>query len=462
MKTNVSERDLFGSERISRVLWKIAPPVMLAQLIQALYNIVDSFFVGRYSDDALTAVTVIYPIQLIIVALAVGTGVGVNTYMARKYAHGEIDKAKSAAGTGMVLAVVSWAVFALLSVLIMDPYIKTSASEPEAIKDARTYGLIVCIGSLGTFLESNWSKVHQARGNMRLPMIAQVVGALINCVFDPLLIFGIGPFPEMGIAGAAYATVLGQVVSAIIVGIKGFEKPPKIKEMPHYIKKIYFYGYSSIIMQALYTVYIVALNMILANFSDSAVTVLGLYYKAQSFFFIPLFGLQTCIVPLLSFNYARESYERCHETMKDTILISLAFMIIGMLCFFFIPEQLMRIFSNSETVIAIGKTAFPIIGSSFFCAVFSLTMPVFFQAIGKGFTSMMLSLTRQIFCLVPVFWLLSRIGLDYAWIAFPVAETVAGGVGLILYAKQLRKWGCKFELKKHKEPQNADEQNKAD
>lgn len=446
----VSDQELFGSERISKALWKIAPPVMLAQLIQALYNIVDSFFVGRYSDDALTAVTVIFPIQLIIVALAVGTGVGVNTYMARKYAQGDSLKAKAAAGTGTLLAVISWAVFALVSSLVMIPYIKTSATEPQAIENARVYGLIVCIGSLGTFLESNWTKVHQARGNMKLPMIAQVTGAVINCVLDPLLIFGIGPFPEMGIAGAAYATVIGQIVSAVIVGIKGFEKPPKIREIGHYIKKIYYYGYSSIIMQALYTVYIVALNMILARFSDAAVTVLGLYYKAQSFFFIPLFGLQTCIVPLLSFNYARENYERCHDTMKATFVVSLSVMSIGMACFIFMPETLMRVFSNSETVIAIGRNAFPIIGSSFLCAVFSLTMPVFFQAIGRGVTSMMLSLTRQIFCLVPVFRLLSRIGLDYTWIAFPVAETVSGAIGFALYIKQLKKWGCPVGIRKNK------------
>lgn len=442
MEKTSAERDLFGSERISKVLLKIAPPVMLAQLIQALYNIVDSFFVGRYSDYALTAVTVIYPIQLIIVALAVGTGVGVNTYMARKYAQGQPQKADQAAGTGFVLSILSYLIFALISVLIMKPYILTSATEPEAINNAMTYGLIVCIGSIGTFLESNWTKVHQANGNMKLPMIAQVVGAVVNCILDPILIFGLGPIPEMGIAGAAYATVIGQCVSAVIVGIKGFRMPPRLKEMWHFAKKIYYYGYSSIIMQALYTVYIVGLNMILAGFSDSAVTVLGLYYKAQSFFFIPLFGLQTCIVPLISYNCAREAYGRCRETMRTTFIISFIFMIVGASCFIFIPETVMRIFSDSEAVISIGKTAFPIIGTSFFCAVFSLTMPVFFQAIGKGVTSMLLSVLRQLVCLVPIFWAFSHIGLDYTWISFPVSETIATAVGLFLYFRQLKKWGC--------------------
>ena len=440
MAQDTPNQDFFGTERVSKILLKIAPPVMLAQLIQAFYNIVDSFFVGRYSDEALTAVTVIYPIQLIIVALAVGTGVGVNTYMARKYAQRSPQKAEEAAGTGFVLEIAEWAAFAVISTLIMWPYVMTSASEPAAIEQAVTYGRIVCIGSLGTFLESNWTKVHQSRGNMRLPMIAQVAGALTNVVFDPLLIFGIGPFPELGIAGAAYATVLGQCLSAVIVGISGYHRPPAFADMKHFANRIFHYGYSSIIMQMLYTVYIVALNMILAGFSDSAVTVLGLYYKAQSFFFIPLFGLQTCVVPVLSFNYARGNTARCRETMRDSIIISAVFMIVGILCFTLMPDKLMHLFSNSEQVISIGQKAFPIIGSSFLSAVFSLMMPVFFQAIGEGFTSLMLSLTRQIFCLVPIFWLLSKIGLDYTWLSFPISETIAGSIGLALYLKRINKW----------------------
>lgn len=441
METRTAQYELFGSERIGKVLRKIAPPVMLGQLIQALYNIVDSFFVGRYSDDALTAVTVIYPLQLAIIALAVGTGVGVNTYMARKYAQQNPRRADATAGTGMVLAFLTWVVFAGLSVLIMRPYVRISAmTGSTAIEDAVTYGTIVCVGSLGTFLEGCWTKVHQARGNMRLPMIAQIIGALINILFDWLLIFGIGPFPELGVAGAAYATVLGQWVSAAIVGVTAFRRPPSVAAMRQLAARIYHYGYSSIAMQMLYVVYIVVLNMILAGFSDAAVTVLGLYYKAQSFFFIPLIGLQTCIVPVLSFNFARKNHARCRDTMRLSLLISLAFMLIGIFCFTLLPEQLLRLFSKSEQVVAIGKVAFPIIGSSFLGAVFSLMMPVFFQAIGNGLTSLMLSLTRQIFLLIPIFWVCSKIGLNYVWIAFPASELIAGAIGLALYYRQLVIW----------------------
>ncbi len=444
-KKDLSAPDFFGTQKITKILLKIAPPVMLAQLIQALYNIVDSFFVGRYSDEALTALSVIYPVQLIIIALAVGTGVGVNTYMARKFAQGKSKDADEAGGTGMLLGLVTWAVFALTAVLVMKPYVMTSAKSPEAVADAVTYGNIVCIGSIGAFLEGNWTKVLQARGNMKLPMIAQIAGALTNIVLDPLLIFGVGFLPEMGVAGAAYATVCGQIIAAIITGIKGFCKPPEVKKLSHYIKMIYHYGYPSIIMQLLYTVYIVALNVILAGFSDSAVTVLGLYYKAQSFFFIPLFGLQTCIVPVLSYNYANKSYRRCRDIMTSSCLISAAFMVVGIICFVFFPERLMSIFSKSEEVMKIGSVAFPIIGASFLPAVISLMMPVFFQAVGYGKTSLFLSLTRQVFCLIPIFRILAEFGLNYTWCAFPISEIIAGGIGFVIYFGVLKKW--KKEIK---------------
>ena len=431
--------DFFGKGKISRILLQIAPPVMLAQLIQALYNIVDSFFVGRYSANALTALSVIYPLQLIIVALAVGTGVGVNTYMARKYAHQKPEAADAAAGTGMVLALGTWAVFAAVSSLIMEPYVRTSATSPEAISDAITYGRIVCIGSIGSFLEGCWTKVHQAQGNMRLPMAAQIVGALVNIVLDPLLIFGLGPVPAMGVAGAALATVAGQIAAAVITGRRGYRRPPRAR-MAHYARRIYQLGYPSILMQALYTIYIVGLNVILAGFSDAAVTVLGLYYKLQTFFFIPLLGLQTCIVPVISYNYACAAYRRCRDTVKCSIVFSLAVMVLGAAAFILIPGTLIRVFSGDAAVLAIGCQAFPIIGSSFLPAVVSLIMPVFFQAIGYGRTSLALSLLRQIVCLLPLFWLLSRLGLGCTWYAFPLAELISGGVGLLLYRRAIKQW----------------------
>ena len=439
MDKQVSKPNVFEESSIWKILLKIAPPVMLAQLIQAMYNIVDSFFVGQYSGDGLTALSVIYPVQLIIVAIAVGTGVGVNTQMSQDYAHGRAKKAYRVAGTGTALALLSWVIFALLSVFLLRPYVMTSAKSELAVEYAMTYGNIVCIGSLGIFCESIWSKVHQAAGNMKLPMIAQILGALTNIVLDPVLIFGIGPVPAMGIAGAAWATVAGQVVAALIT-ITGLHKPPKLHMMPIYARRIYHLGIANIVMQLLFTVYIVALNMILAGFFDEAVTVLGLYYKVQSFFFIPLYGLQTCIVPLLSYNHAKGDYKRCITILKNTVVISMAFMLVGFLCFEFIPGGLLGIFSKDAIVMEIGIPAFRMVGLSFFPAVVSLTMPVFFQALGKGKPSIALSVTRQLFCLIPIFWGLSRIGLQYSWLAFPLSELITGTLGLILLRQQLRHW----------------------
>ncbi len=439
MKSENAAMD-FGSGSIGKILLKIAPPVMFAQLIQALYNIVDSFFVGMYSDDALTALSVVYPLQLVIIALAVGTGVGVNTYMARAYAHKDREDAERAAGTGLFLAVLSWGIYALISLSVMRPYVMTSSTVPEAIEYAVTYGNIVSAGSLGVFLEGNFSKVHQSRGNMRRPMVAQIAGALTNIVLDPILIFGFLFFPAMGVAGAAVATVIGQAVSAIIVAPGAAHRPPAPKRLPRYIRQVYFYGYSSILMQLLYTVYIVALNIILAGFSDAAVTVLGLYYKLQSFFFIPLFGLQTCVVPVLSFNYEAGKRERCRETMRLSFFISLVFMLAGVICFVFFPDAMIGIFSQSSEVHAIGRIAFPIIGAGFFSAVFALFTPTFFQAIGKGGKSAFLSLLRQVFCLIPLFYAFSLLGLNASWIAFPLSETISGIVGLLLYFVEIRRW----------------------
>lgn len=428
----------FGTDSIPKILLKIAPPVMLALLIQSLYNIVDSLFVGRYSEQGLTALSIVYPLQLIITALAVGTGVGVNTLMAKYYALKNDKKANDTAGSGFIISIILWALFAAATVFFLRPYLRTSASDLTALSYAYTYGMIVCVGSIGLFTEGIFSKVHQAEGNMVLPTIAQICGAVFNCIVDPILIFGIGPVPKMGVAGAATATIGGQILAAVITGAKGLRKPPK--KFPEYTGKIFKLGYPSIIMQSMYTVYIVALNMILVKFCDEAVTVLGLYYKLQTFFFIPLIGLTTCIVPVLSYNYTNHSFDRTRAVMKWSFIVTIAFMFVGILCFELIPVQLLSIFSKSEKVFEIGKTALRIIGTSFIPATFSLMLPIFFQAIGLGAPSVVLTLLRQIICLVPIFYAFSFMGLGYTWIAFPLSETITTIVGFILYFRQINIW----------------------
>lgn len=427
--------DYFGTEKISRILFKMAPPVMLAQLIQALYNIIDSVFVGRYSDSGLTALSIVYPIQLLMIALAVGTGVGINTAMASKLGLGQKDEADEYAGTGTPLAITLWIIFSAVCYGIMPLYAGMQTSSPEITADVISYGRIVCVFSFGLFLESIWTKVLQAEGNMKLPMLAQILGAVTNIILDPLLIFGMFGLPKMGIAGAAIATVAGQIVAAVIVMKRGFRKSPPKKTYFKYVRRIFRLGLPNILMQSAYTVYIFGLNTILAGFSDAAVTVLGLYYKWQTFFFIPLGAMQTCIVPIISYNFASKKYERCKRALNLAIIYGMALMLLGVLCFELIPEPMLRFFSKEDEVIRIGINAFRVIGISFISLVTSLTYPVLFQAVGASLKSSLLTIVRTVCLFVPLAYLFSRFGLQYFWYTFPATDGIVSVIGFFMSRK---------------------------
>lgn len=433
MEKTCSESQFYGQEKISRILLKIAPPVMLAQLIQALYNIVDSLFVGQYSESGLTALSIIYPIQLLMIALAVGTGVGINTAMAARFGVGKREKAYEFAGAGTPLAVIMWAVFAAVCWFFMPAYARMSTSSAEVIADVVVYGRIVCVFSFGLFLESVWTKVLQADGDMKTPMIAQILGALTNIIFDPLLIFGMFGLPEMGIAGAAAATVAGQIVAALAVMKKGYRKAPARRQFPSLTGEIFRLGIPNILMQSAYTFYIFGLNLILSGFSDQAVTALGLYYKWQTFFFIPLGAMQTCIVPVISFNYAARNIRRCRKTLTEAVLFGMALMIVGTACFELIPGPLLRVFTSDPRVVEIGQTGFRFIGISFIPMVTSLIFPVFFQAVGFGLKSSFLTLVRTVVLFVPLGYLFSRFGLTWFWLTYPVTELLTTLLGVCFY-----------------------------
>ena len=447
METN----ELFGTEKISKVLLKLAPPVMLAQLIQAMYNIIDSLFVGHYSDTGLTALSIIYPIQLLMIALAVGTGVGINTVMAARLGEGRAKEADEYAGVGTPLAVAMWVIFAVVCYAFMPAYAEMSTNSPEVAQDVIVYGRVVCVFSFGLFLESIWTKVIQANGNMKTPMLAQIIGAVVNIILDPLLIFGLLGLPEMGIAGAAVATVSGQIAAALIVMKKGFKRSPGRRKYPACIKTIYRLGTPNILMQSAYTLYIFGLNMILVTFSDQAVTALGLYYKWQSIFFIPLGAMQTCIVPVISYNYAAHNIDRCRKTLSASVIFGMALMFVGTLCFEIIPEQMLRVFSSDELVIAIGTVGFRFIGISFIPLVTSLIYPVFFQAVGSSLKSSLLTVIRTVVLFVPLGYLFSRFGLDWFWLTYPVTEVITTAVGVIFYVKFLKDPYVISEKKKHED-----------
>ncbi len=429
--------NFFGTEKISKILLKLAPPVMLAQLIQALYNIVDSLFVGRYSESGLTALSIIYPIQLLMIALAVGTGVGINTVMAAKLGMGKGKEADAYAGVGTPLAIAMWFLFAVIGWFIMPAYARMSTESVAVINDVVVYGRIVCVFSVGLFLESIWTKVLQANGDMRTPMLAQILGAVTNIILDPVLIFGMFGLPKLGIAGAAIATVAGQIVAALIVFRKGFRKSPTKEVYPHHVAKIFHLGVPNILMQSAYTFYILGLNLILATFSDQAVTALGLYYKWQTLFFIPLGAMQTCIVPVISFNYAARKIDRCKKILITAIGFGLVLMSVGTLCFNIIPTQMLQVFTSDALVIEIGSFGFHIIGISFIPMVTSLIFPVFFQAVGSSLKSSFLTVVRTVILFVPLGFLFSRLGLNWFWMTFPVTEVITSAVGLLFYRQFL-------------------------
>ena len=428
----------FGTEKISKILLKIAPPVMLAQLIQALYNIVDSLFVGRYAETGLTALAIVYPLQLLMIALAVGIGVGINTVMAASLGVGKKEESDEYAGVGTPLIVTLWIVFAILFWFFMPAYARMSSDSEAVIKDIITYGRIVCTFSFGLFLESIWTKVLQAEGDMKTPMFAQILGAVTNIVLDPLLIFGMFGFPRMGIAGAAIATVAGQIIAALIVSKKGYRRSPDKKLYPHHIKKIFHLGIPNILMQSAYTFYIFGLNMILAAFSDQAVTALGIYYKWQTFFFIPLNAMTTCIVPVISFNYAARNIDRCKKTLSTSVLFGLTFMTLGALCFMFFPVPMLKVFTSDQLVIEIGKLGFKFIGVSFIPIVTALIFPVFFQAIGSALKSSILTVVRTVVLFVPLGYIFSKFGLEWFWMTFPVTETLTTVLGAVYFLQFLK------------------------
>lgn len=435
-----NENNFYGNEKISKILLKIAPPVMIAQLIQALYNIVDSLFIGNYSDSGLNALSIVYPLQLLMIALAVGTGVGVNTIMAYQYGHGKNKIAKEYAGAGTILIFIIWILFTILAWFLLPIYAKQQTDSSLVVKDVVSYGRIICIFGFGLFFESVWTKVCQAEGDMRTPMIAQICGAITNIVLDPILIFGFLFIPEMGITGAAIASIIGQIVAALVVFKKGFRKFNSFNNFIYYTKQIFHYGLPNILMQSAYTFYIFGLNMILATFSNEAVTALGLYYKWQTIFFIPLGAMQICIVPIISYNFATKNIKRCKETLNLSIIFGILMMLIGTLCFEIIPSQMLSVFSKNEEVIRIGTIGFRYIGISFIPLVTSLIFPVFFQAIGSSFKSSFLTVLRTVILFVPLGYILSLISLDIFWLTYIITEIITSLVGFIFYHQFSKKY----------------------
>ena len=426
-----------GTERIRKLLVQYAVPAIIAMTASSLYNMVDSIFIGHgVGPLAISGLALTFPLMNLAAAFGSLVGVGAATLISMRLGQKDYPSAQYILGNVVVLNFIIGLGFGLVTLLFLDPILYFFGASEATIGYARDYMSIILMGNVVTHMYLGLNSVLRSAGHPRKSMYATINTVVINTILDPLFIFGFG----WGIRGAAIATVVGQCVAAVITGISGFRRPPRPVVMRKYVRQIYRLGYPSIFMQMLYTVYIMALNMILAGFSDDAVTVLGLYYKLQSFFFIPLNGLQTCIVPILSYNFACLAYDRCKRILYDSCGISLVFMLVGVVSFECIPGRLIGLFSQDPAVLAIGVPAFRIIGLSFIPAVLSLMPPVFFQAIGAAGPSLLLSVVRQICCLIPLFWIFSKISLEATWFAYPLSEVITGSLGVAFYLRQLQRW----------------------
>lgn len=430
------------------LIFSMALPAMFSMLVQALYNVVDTYYVSQYSEKAMSAVSLAFPIQNLQIAFAVGTAVGVTSLISRRLGEGRKDEAESAAAHGILLGLCTWLVFAVYGAFFTTPFFRMFESDPEIVSMGDQYISICCIFSFGSFVVVMLEKILQATGNMFWPMIFQLVGAVINILLDPVFIFGYFGLPAMGVTGAAIATVGGQIISMIFAAIVFAVRPHAISITfkgfrPNFdtVRNIYAVGLPAIVMQAIGTVMNMAMNGILSGFSTAAYTVFGLYFKLQSFVFMPVFGLTQGLLPIMGFNYGAKNKKRLMQALTEGCLIALVIMVAGMLIFLLLPDRLLGIFNASQELLRIGVPALRTICTCFIFAALGIVSSTMFQAVGRGTYSLIVSLMRQLVILVPAAWLLARLSgeVNSVWWAFPIAETFSLVVSVFFFLRLYRK-----------------------
>ena len=415
---------------VRQLLITMSLPMMISMLVQALYNVVDSMFVSYISEYALTAVGLAFPAQNLMISVGVGTGVGVNALLSKSLGEKNFDAANKAAVNGIFLAFCSWAAFALLGGFFSRTFMALQTDVPEIIAYGDTYLTIIAVASVGMMFQICFERLLQSTGKTIYTMLSQGLGAVINLILDPLLIFGLGPFPAMGIAGAALATVIGQCVGALLGLFCNLRRNPEITISfrgfrPHgvTIRKIYAVGVPSIIMSSIGSVMTFGMNKILGAFNSTAVAVFSAYFKLESFIFMPVFGLNNGIVPIIAYNYGARKPDRIRAAAKLGFLYGAAIMAVGVLLFWLIPGRLLGIFNASDYMLEIGIPALRLISLSFLPAAFGIVTSSVCQALGHGVLSLIVSVLRQLVLILPVSWLLGHfVGLSAVWAAFPFAE----------------------------------------
>lgn len=455
-KENLQENKM-GVMPEGRLLLSMSLPLMISMIIQALYNIVDSIFVAQFSQDALTGVTVAFPMQNLMIAVGSGTGVGISAFLSKSLGEKNQELASKVAKTGLLLAGFSWIVFLIIGIFFARPFIASQTSS-QAVVDYGTEYLSLCsILSFGIFFQMTLERLLQSTGKTFYTMITQATGAVINIILDPIMIFGYFGFPEMGIAGAAIATVIGQVTAAILgiifnlkvnkeisLSFKGFKLNFGI------IKRIYAVGIPSIVMMAISSVMTFAMNKILDGFSTVATNVFGIYFRLQSFAVMPVVGLNNGMVPIISYNYGARRKDRIMKTIKYSIFFALSITIACMLVFQFFPELLINMFAtegqSNEELLAMGVPALRIISLNFIFAGFCIVSGSVFQALGNGVLSLLVSVARQLVVLVPVAYLLSLSGrVELIWWSFPIAECMSVLCSAIFLVRIYKKTICKLD-----------------
>ncbi len=435
-----------GTMPIKKLLVQMSLPMIISMLIQALYNIIDSIFVAQISENALTAVSLAFPYQNLMIAIASGTGVGVNAILSKSLGEKNFEKAHRTACTGVLLSIISYLVIAVSGILFSKKFFEVQTDIQEIIDYGHSYMIICTVMSFGIFLEIMFERLLQATGKTVCSMISQSIGAIFNIIFDPILIFGLFGFPEMGIKGAAIATVTGQIISMFIAIWLNIRNNHEISFKASYfygngkiIKNIYAIGAPSILMMSIGSVMTFLLNKILIAFTTTATAVLGVYFKLQSFIFMPIFGLNNGMVPVVAYNYGAKQKDRVTSTIKTSIFAAEALMLIGLIIFQLFPKQLFLLFNASPDMLQIGIPALRIISIHFLLAGFAIISSSSFQALGSGVHSLIVSVSRQLVVLIPAAYLLSLTGnVSAVWWAFPVAEVVSVVMCAVFLSKLIK------------------------
>lgn len=429
-----------GTMEIRRLILTMSLPIMISMLVQALYNIVDSMFVARVSEAALAAVSLCYPIQMIMVAVACGTGVGINALLSRYLGEKKQEKASQVAMHGLFCAICNWLVFAVIGLFFSEAFLRLFSDDVQIIMMGISYMQICTICSFGVFVQITYERIMQSTGNTIYNMVIQGVGALINIILDPIFIFGLGPVPALGTAGAAIATVIGQIV-AMFLGIIITQK--KVREIQLSVrgfhldgmlmKAMYRIAIPAILMQSIMSFMTVMMNMILAPFSEMAVSVFSIYYKLQQFVFMAVLGMNNALIPILSYNYGAHQMERIREGIRFALWMSCVIMAIGTVVFQLFPTQLLYLFDAKETLLSIGIPALRTISVSFVFAGISMVLCSVFQALGSPNHSLLVTLLRQMVILLPLaYGFSSAFGLDMCWWSFPITEVLCALLSLYL------------------------------